>query len=257
MESIIPSVLNLDKIVYCISNNHDYNSPSHMYLGYNIKQYETYGDGTTQHSRAYYASTGQAYDFLLSFAAFLADDTKATPEAMEAIRYNLGWHMQRMNETAAKFLASLIYDAEKRGRYYSMELEKVSSSESKRHDKRWELIPDYADGSTEAIARLWFSQHHGMPSNLLEYMGIYFTACKVKGGYAYELTENKTIAAAFGDLAGEAFNLFGSVLGLINLRNDLESHKDNARRRVKRAADNAAEKAAELQAKPEPEALTA
>lgn len=109
-------------------------------------QFQTYGDGMVQHSGEFAVGNEQLADFLISLSAHLLEN----PADVELVA-------RRWPDvpTAARveFFAKLRYDEKKR-RYYNRSDLKVSTAESKRHDRRWEEVPTSADGSLEAVLRL-------------------------------------------------------------------------------------------------------
>ncbi len=71
-------------------------------------------------------------------------------ELLNNARYSLA---SRPNREAIEFAASIRWNEKKR-QYYSVSEQKVSSSEAKRHDKRYFEITDVHDGSPNAIFRV-------------------------------------------------------------------------------------------------------
>lgn len=117
------------------------------------RQYDTYGDGLTQHSPACGIQKEQLGDFLASLATYLLSDSAIEEDlALVACKWpEVNYHI---NRKMVIFLGSLRV---KEGKeiYYNLE-GKVSSSESKRYDKRWHKVPEHADGTIESIYRLTF-----------------------------------------------------------------------------------------------------
>jgi hypothetical protein len=142
-----PSLAN-DKIAYAwhyewVMNGHNGISPY-------AKQYETYGDGLTQHSPLRPVQIEQIVDFLYSLAQYL----KETPELAENIS---GWKPSIASKDI-EFCKSLVYK-EGKDKYYNLKERKVSSSDSKRFDKRWERIHSWANGSIMSTYRLLVQEH--------------------------------------------------------------------------------------------------
>ena len=117
------------------------------------RQYATYGDGMVQHAGLDTIQLEQLGDFLASLATYLMD--KDTPESDVEIveRHWPSWF--DISTQRILFLASLRPKDEKTV-YYSLEENKSSTSESKRHDKRWVTVPTYADGSPGAVYAMAF-----------------------------------------------------------------------------------------------------
>jgi hypothetical protein len=113
--------------------------------------FETFGDGQIQHSADWPVTTEFLADFLLSMAQCALTDEEFTQE--------LFFTMHRgPSERDIEFAASVIYKKPAEGkeysapkRYFSLEERKISSAESKRHDKRYFEIGDQFDGSGKSI----------------------------------------------------------------------------------------------------------
>lgn len=121
--------------------------------------YETYGDSIVQHSQDIPVQKEMMGDFLASLTAHLLDH----PEDVELVHKH--WqHYHMPTRKTILFLAGLRYPEYKEGKswsplYYCKNDLKTSRSESKRHDKRWEEVPTWADGSTRAVVGLLNPQH--------------------------------------------------------------------------------------------------
>jgi len=115
-----------------------------------FRQFETYGDGLTQHS----GDWNVTFDFLTDYLASLAVAMMANDELARTAAYSL-----RHDTTADRiaFAASVVWRESDRSwekrRYYSMTLLKMGTR-TKEHDKRFEEIRDSADGSRASIFRL-------------------------------------------------------------------------------------------------------
>lgn len=207
-----------------------------MVLATHVRQFDTYGDGDTQHSLAYTAPVSNAYDFLLSVLAVLGDDTQCDQETVEFLKWELGFPMRKMKDEEAAFLRSIRHDAEKR-RWFSLEDKKVSASESKRYDKRWFEVPDWADGRPGSVLGLWNLAHNGPSNSFLEWLGLWITACGIEGGYLF--AEHKVLQDAFGEHAELAARLFETARDLIETRNALLWQASRARSFVTEATKTA------------------
>jgi hypothetical protein len=103
-----------------------------------------YSDWPTQHSHESCVPADRFTDWINSLAAHLV----ATPEDAKA--FIESW--PRSNPDNAKIvLACKIKYREDKRQWYSLAEEKVSASESKRNDRRWEDVPSWADGSFKAV----------------------------------------------------------------------------------------------------------
>src|SRR5207247_2212272 len=101
-------------------------------------------------------------DFLASLGAYLLLPT--TPaEHVEIVRRHWGYPI---GPDKIRFLAGVKYKEGKRT-YYSVSEEKVSASDSKQHDKRWAVVPEFATGpSTENVWRLLDQFYGGLLSRI-------------------------------------------------------------------------------------------
>lgn len=125
-----------------------------------FRMFETYGDGVIQHSGDWSITQEFLTDYLGSLAEILVNDE----ELLQRVNFQL---CQRPNVEQIEFAASVIYQQPKDGaypktRYFSLSELKISSSPSKRHDKRYEEIRDVHDGSAESIYRILIPEYaHG------------------------------------------------------------------------------------------------
>jgi hypothetical protein len=124
--------------------------------------YFTYGDGLVQHSPDWPVQAESLGDFCASLATHLLSH----PEDTAMVAGN--WPQEdRYSRETITFLAGLKYQEEKQ-RWYSLRDNKVSASESKRHDKRWEKIQTWCDGSMSSVlAMLEIGNHHFLSAWLI------------------------------------------------------------------------------------------
>jgi hypothetical protein len=113
--------------------------------------FQTYGDGLTQHAPSTPALKEDMADYLASLASWLVNN----PGDIEEVRRFYDPIQRRK-----VLFAATIKHKDKR-QWYSMVEEKVSSADSRRHDRRWNEVPDWANGSAEAIFRLCLADHWG------------------------------------------------------------------------------------------------
>lgn len=118
--------------------------------------YLAYNDGTIQHSGEGLVPAENLADYLGSLAQYLSNH----PEARVTLAHK--WPHRQMGDSHWKdiaFFASLKFREGKR-QFYCRNEQKVSASESKRHDRRWEEVPPWADGSLKAIMGLCNTGDH-------------------------------------------------------------------------------------------------
>ena len=137
-----------DQVGYAWGWNSDsYRNSSHV--SYHAWEYATYGDGLTQHSPMYGLRPESTIDFLYSLGDHLLHNPDRFGDASS------GWAYDEPEQTIA-FLASVKWK-EGKPRYYSFNDRKVSSTDSKRYDKRWAEIPEWANGTLTSVYRLFFN----------------------------------------------------------------------------------------------------
>lgn len=136
---------------------YDYKAP----IDGHFRMFETYGDGLTQHSGDWSITQEYLTDYLGSLADVLINDE----ELLQRVSFQLS---QRPSVEQIEFAASVVYQAPKDGvygktRYFSVSELKISSSSSKRHDKRYEEIRDIHDGTADSIYRILIPEYaHGL-----------------------------------------------------------------------------------------------
>lgn len=129
----------------------------------------TYGDGIVQHGPDYPVQGEALGDFCASLATYLVDlPLHAQQEALELVAKN--WPKDVSAEDI-RFYRSATHK-EGKTRYYSPRERKVSTSESKRHDKRWDAIHERMDGSVKAIVGLFY-RHEYVAGGLLARLALY------------------------------------------------------------------------------------
>lgn len=114
------------------------------------RQYETYGDGLTQHSNDWPV----LFDNLTDYLASLAVAMLANNELVEAANFSL---RRAVGADKIAFAAGVVWketdnDWAKR-RYFSVSLQKMGNK-TKEHDKRFTEVGRYHDGSRAAIFRM-------------------------------------------------------------------------------------------------------
>jgi len=119
-------------------------------------RYDTYGDGMIQHSPFYRVSPDDAVDYLLSMARFLLDH----PEDRDINSWLGDWDYQLFT-----FLQKLRHK-EGKALYYSKSERKVTSAPAKQFDKRYEEVPEWADGLFGAVFRLCREDYFDPLTNL-------------------------------------------------------------------------------------------
>ena len=113
-------------------------------------RYATLGDGMIQHAPEVACTVGDFADYLASFTAWLLD-AEISEDEKRTIASSFSREIPSDRQIA--FALSLKYE-EGKPAWYSCEDRKVSRAESRQHDRRWEKVSDWADGTPEAAYRL-------------------------------------------------------------------------------------------------------
>lgn len=129
----------------------------HCSAGY----YETYGDGTTQHTPLQACRQEQFTDFCVSFVRHLLDN----PAQQDGVKGYL-FHLSEVPVETIRFLATVRYKEDKR-QWYTINERKVSGAEAKAHDKRWFEVPKDADGTIASAFDLYCLASNRAPRELL------------------------------------------------------------------------------------------
>ena len=187
MNDSIKSVLNPDKTRYeKVDGWYDTGL-----LVWAYGQFDTYGDGDTKHSHTHKLGREQFTDFCLSVARHI------TENPLELVHsYEFG--MDKISRESYQFLLSVKYDESKR-KWFSFSLSKVSTSDTKRYDKRWTEVPTWADGAPKSAWQLYRFVRESSGS-LLERYSILERFRELAGGCFYGQDECETwIAELKGD----------------------------------------------------------
>ncbi len=116
-------------------------------INQHFRMFQTYGDGLIQHSGDWSITVEYLADYLASLALAMSED--------EELLENASWVLsQRPSDKEIAFAASVVWKEGVKTRYFSVKQMKVSASPEKSHDKRFEEIRDFHDGSTASIKRI-------------------------------------------------------------------------------------------------------
>lgn len=120
-----------------------------------FRQYETYGDGLTQHSGDWSVTLEYLADYLYSLGAAMQTNDELT----DAVSFVI---TRQPDSDRIAFAASVVWKEsdnhwDKR-RYYSTKLLKVGGR-AKEHDNRFQAITTHEDGSRASIFRLITSEY--------------------------------------------------------------------------------------------------
>ena len=102
-----------------------------------------------------------ACDYFGSLAFYLVNHTEHIPQVAHEWPY-------KESSDRIEFFSKLIWKkGETKTTYYSKEENKKSTSSSKQYDKRWEAVPEWADGSVLAIYRLMEKSYYSFIERFL------------------------------------------------------------------------------------------
>lgn len=154
MSKEIKSVLNGGNRCYRLNENStdNFSKRGQRDLLCALTQYETYGDGTTQHSGDWCVQMGELVDVCLSMAAAIA----AEPDLQ------IWGQLERlMTPVPSRDIAAAVKVVYKDGgktQYYSTRDFKVTTSD-KSQDRRFERVESWMDGTPKAIVHMLQKQY--------------------------------------------------------------------------------------------------
>lgn len=201
-------------------------------------EFVTLGDGICQHGHERAVGSEHFGDYCASLARCLMEQVGIDDDDREAI---VGAFPHPPGRSEIDFALSLKYQEDKPSWYCKSE-RKVSRAESKRHDKRWEETPRWADGSVESAYRLLTEGGGGIDEVLVRYVrysAIRDHVATMPGGYYAEHPhryfkldgDNCTTGQAHATLA----ELVASFRAADNARRQLACYVGNTRRQVETA----------------------
>ncbi len=138
-------------------------------------QFQTHGDGLVQHSGEIPIPVDARVmsDWLASLAAHVLE---SSPEVREEVLTTLAtvWPSHHAhNAWKVRFARTVKYKDGKR-RYYSLSEQRMTTADSKRYDKRWAEVPEWADGSVFSCFRLC------RPGHDIDFLDLFlYTSCVV------------------------------------------------------------------------------
>jgi hypothetical protein len=109
--------------------------------------FETYGDNTTQHTPTMPCRLEHFTDFCLSLVKHML----ANPQD-ELTTYTFG--LEPTNAETIRFLAGIRFREDKR-QWFTLDGNKISTSDTKRYDKRWFGVPTDANGTIGSALTLF------------------------------------------------------------------------------------------------------
>ena len=133
------SIASSDKLAYVYASDHHYDGRAP--ISSHFRFYETCGDGLTAHSPSAPISVGMLADYLFSLAQAMASDNELIDAAGYEVRSGIAPNRD------IRFAQSVVFKDNGKRRWVSREERKVTASETKRHDRRYEEVTLRHDGS--------------------------------------------------------------------------------------------------------------
>lgn len=198
--------------------------------------YDTCGDGLVQHGFERCVSKELFEDYCASLASYLQNELPVEDRENIASLWFWGPSVREI-----QFLTSVKYQEGKRT-FYSLTEQKVSKSDAKQHDKRWEEVPRWADGSAQSAVRLLLRER------IPETMEIYATYDHIRQYLSdhtgsYEMGPAEYLGITGTDVS-QAYSALDRSFQAIRLaetaRRVLECHKRNVLRSVETDAEDRA-----------------
>lgn len=151
----IASVLNGSKVAYEVSDDWNWNGRGSAPLSVSLNQYQTYGDGVVKHSNAWCAQWADMTDACLSLTSAILADPQAT-EWKQVPRM-----FATLSPDVLAFVQTIKHRDDRR-QWFNFSERKVSTAESKQHDKRWTSVESWMDGTAPACLSILLNQfsHH-------------------------------------------------------------------------------------------------
>ena len=155
-------------------DNHGFYSNCGGYVSNCAFQYDTLGDGDTQHTPEYLVHKDDIEDYICSMAVYVAENpTKETFDVLSQ-----GIHLNNISVDTVKFLVSLKSNG--KPLYYNLHECKKSTASRLEHDKRWERLPDDYEGTFRTIYNMTVPNFYGFLDRL-------YLAEEIRGHANYDL----------------------------------------------------------------------
>lgn len=215
-----PSVLNPTKVGYEWTNDSmtfwdtAYHSVGVLHCSAGF--YETFGDGNCQHTPLTACRANQMTDFCLSLARYLL----ANP-AEEFQTYAL--QLKPCSRETVLFLAGINYKEAKR-QWFNLTDNKLSTSDSKRHDKRWHEVPSWADGTVASAIQLFSLAKNGR-YEVLNLFAMHEFFLSAVNGLIWKGTEWDKLTAYQTKIPGDFTAAFRALSYVVEARENLNTAK--------------------------------
>jgi len=151
MYKTVPSLLRPQTHAYEVlgTTSDSYDRRGRQPLSSQVMEFETYGDGLTKHSNSWCTQFEQLTDFCLSLTAAILN------EPSHEIWKRLAYHASRHTERQLRFALSVKFNHKEgsKRQFYSLAEQKITTAD-KRHDRRYEEVLDWHDGSPASAFRI-------------------------------------------------------------------------------------------------------
>lgn len=220
------------------------------FLSDKVGWFDTYGDGDTQHCPTCAVPVDMFGDFCASAATQLLQGPPSQADDLARVLYS-EMNYYGLSADAVRDAAAVEWKEGKR-RYVNRDDNfKVSSSDSKRYDKRWDEICEWMDGSFRAVVgmmKLGGSNFLRTFNELTDLAETYEAVTGRHAAHPWQILDWLHWDANHGWDCRTAFMaLLGAVLATVkkdNAKRALESYVSNMENRARLAAEKAAEVAA-------------
>lgn len=138
---------------YVVESNRLFDRCDNEMLSPHIGWFETYGDGDCQHCPNSPVGVALFCDFCASAAEYLSGVAVSDAEELCRILSSEMKHFGMVDGDRIRALRAVVYKEGKR-RWFDRSTGKVSASDSKRHDRRWEEVVQWMDGGFDAVLGL-------------------------------------------------------------------------------------------------------
>lgn len=214
--------INRPSTVYTISTKDSYSSYQYNIISNLVKEYNTYGDGMTQHSEEYNTIIPNIKDFLQSLSSYIHTNNGITD--IEEFYF---WPKRSyaLDDDRIKFFINLKY-TEGKTLYYHIHENKTSRADSKRYDKRWNLVDLWHDGSMDSVIRLCNNSYSNILEKILLIINIAKIYAKETGCY---IPKHDYIKKQLGDsFDGEEAAKISNIFEMLNiLISSFRKYKDS------------------------------
>jgi hypothetical protein len=189
------------------------------YLGRGFLEYETYGDGNVKHNYSHPVGKEHWIDFFTSLALHL-ENNRGDVEILYQSYY---WPRKAEREDII-FASTVIYKEDKPV-WFNTNERKVSRSESKKHDKRWEEIVSWMDGSPHSISCILAKEYSGA-------LGIFLLLEQIRWTLDSWVNWEKELELDITYEHKLPIELIEDLLNVFAINRNIESRANNLRNRL-------------------------